>query len=197
MKIFPITFIVFLLTTFILRSEDNTMDSRAYALMNAVGLNKSNSKVLRNKAVPPLSKRDIHEFDDNLSIECKENSGNAKKTPSDTLIFKDKYEKVKILGEIKYAPSAEIAQLILFRELAMNSLPLSILVQRYEKKVGGPGEVCIIGKIFDQAKKTFVTDTDPKEIYFIRGNAVVHLKAADTELKIDNVALILDQKLSD
>lgn len=178
-----------------LHSEVDAMDARAYALMNAVGLKRTEPKMSTGIIVRPLSAKNIYAINGDLNLECRKNSGNAHETPSDTLIFKDKYDRVKISGEIKYTPSAREAQLILFRELAMNSLPLSILVQRYEKKRDGPGDLCIVSKVFDQTKNTYVTDTNPRKIYFIRGNAVVYLKTTDTESKIDEASFILDQKL--
>lgn len=196
MKIFQIIFIL-LLTTSAFSSPDDGMDERANAVMKSLGIDKNTSQQLTGKTVSPFSTKGIREFSGELHIECKKDIANAEVISSEDLNFKDKSNKVRIVGEIIYTPSADVALHILLEKLAMNSLPLSILSKIYEKKADGPGELCVINRILDQATQKFVPDPNSKRIYFIRGNAVVYLYIIDSELNVEDIASFVDQKLKE
>ncbi|MDD8050673.1 MAG: hypothetical protein PHG55_04960 [Verrucomicrobiota bacterium] len=64
----------------------------------------------------------------------------------------------------------------------MNSLPLNLLLERYEVDKKGPGDLCISDKL-------------KNKVHFTRGNVAVSVRSEDAEVNAKELARQMDQIL--
>lgn len=100
----------------------------------------------------------------------------------DELTFSNDKGAAEAFGKVKYRKTAKAAQLALFEELAMNSLPMNLLLERYEIDKKGPGDLCIADKLKER-------------VHFIRGNVAVSVRSEDAGIKAIQLARELDHIL--
>ena len=167
---------------------------RVEALTNALGVKGVGAKLQTDKFIHSFPELKTKEIED-LIIEVRRKSQGSGEIPSDDLAFKDAKGQVQVFGKIKYAASSYVAQQVLFQDLAMNSLPVSLLVQIYAIDVDGPGELCVVGRVFNKSRQVF--EVDHRRIYFIRGNAVIALRSVGDSREVKGVALVVDQVIKD
>lgn len=171
---------------------DNAMKERAQALMTELKVQPASEHELYARDQGALSAQKLKTID-NYIVRHKAKGECEGHIISEKLLFSDENEKIKAVGKVKYAKSARSAQEALFEELAMNSLPLELLLKRYEIKAGGPGDICVVEKILDKATGQFVVDES--QVHFVRGNIAVSVRSDDVGVKAIELARQLDEML--
>ena len=192
MKIVYLVLLAGVLMFSVAEAGDEPMSERAQALMSALNVKEASSKELRNRRKGALSEQKFKKAG-GLVVSHKTDSGDGNNGSPNKLVFSDHNGNAKAFGKIKYAKSARAAQSALFEELAMNSLPLDLLLKLYGVKKDGPGDFCIVRKSFDNEKKRFVVDES--QVICIRGNVVISVYAKDASVRAEELARIMDEKL--
>lgn len=160
---------------------DKTMSKRVTALMSALNVEEASNKALPSRKERGLS---VLKFKKTESLRVSHRQGleNSENDTEDELIFSNDKGESKAFGKIKYRKTAKAAQLALFEELAMNSLPLNLLLERYEVDKKGPGDLCISDKL-------------KNKVHFTRGNVAVSVRSEDAEVNAKELARQMDQIL--
>lgn len=160
---------------------ENVMSERAASLMTAL-----NVKWLDDKAVGSYASE---AFTDTAFTEGKGLIVHQKTTPVqlniqfvDELVLSDQNGNEKCNVKLTYHNSAQEAQRALFERLAMNSLPMNLLLERYQIDEKGPGDLCLI-------------DNLKPRIHFVRGNVIVSVVSFQSDVKEGNIAREIDEKL--
>lgn len=191
-----ITFFILLagvLTLSVAEAGDNSMKERAQALMSELKVKPASDHELPARGQGVLSAQKF-KTTGNLIVRHKTEGGGDGHITSDKLLFLDGKGKIKAVGKVKHAKSPKAAQDALFEELAMNSLPLELLLKRYEVKKDGPGDICVVEKIFDKATSRFVVDES--QVHFVRGNIAVSVRSEDAGVKAKELARQMDKAFS-
>ena len=98
-------------------------------------------------------------------------------------------------GRVIEGPSFEVARTALLKRLVLNSMGIEALIQKYEVRDGGVGELCIVEKTFDNVSRKYTSD--PAVIHFIRGGTAVSLYSTAKGKDIWATAKTLDASLSE
>jgi hypothetical protein len=170
---------------------ENTMNDRIQALMSELKVEPASDHEVSARSQGALSIQKLKTMD-NLSVRHKTEGEGEGGTTSEKLLFSGANGKIKAVGKVEYKKSARAAQKALFKRLAQNSLPLEILLKRYEI-AEGPGDICIVEKIFDKATGRFVVDGS--QVHFIRGNVAVTVRSEDEGVNTKELARQMDQVL--
>lgn len=163
------------------QAGDRTMSKRIDALMSALNVEQASDKVLPNRTAGGLSGLKYKKTGA-LTVSHRQALEDGENDTDDELIFSNDKGEAKAFGKVKYRKTAKAAQLALFEELAMNSLPMNLLFERYEIDKKGPGDLCIADKLKER-------------VYFIRGNVAVSVRSKDTEVNAQELARQMDQIL--
>jgi hypothetical protein len=163
------------------QAGDRTMSKRIDALMSALNVEQASEKVLPNRTAGGLSGLKYKKTGA-LTVRHRQASEDGENDTDDELIFSNDKGEAKAFGKVKYRKTAKAAQVALFEELAMNSLPMNLLLERYEIDKKGPGDLCVTDKLKDR-------------IHFIRGNVAVSVRSEDAEVNAKELARQMDQVL--
>jgi uncharacterized protein YxjI len=171
---------------------DNSIINRTQSLMSELNVKPASDNELpvRDQGVLSAQKFKIK---DNLIVSHKTESVGEVYIISDKLLFKDEKGKTKAVGKVIYTKSARAAQKSLFESLAMNSLPLELLLKRYEIEAEGPGDICVVETVFNKATGKFVVDE--KQVHFIRGNIAISVRSEDTGVIAKELARQMDEMI--
>lgn len=105
----------------------------------------------------------------------------------------DEHGSVTAIAKMLETDSPGAARRALAEELANNSMPMELLVQRYQVRDVGVGDLCVIERTRDRITKEF--NVDPSVIHFVRGGKVISLHSRIKEADIRDTALALDKAL--
>lgn len=175
----------------IAEAGENPMNERVQALMLELKVEPASDHEVSTRSRGALSIQRLKAMD-NLSVRHKTEANGDADTTSDKLLFSGKNGKVKAVGKVEYKKSARAAQVALFETLALNSLPLEILLKRYAI-TEGPGDICVVEKVFDKTTGKFVVDGS--QVHFIRGNVAVSVRSEDGDVNAKELARQMDQIL--
>lgn len=160
---------------------DKTMSKRIDALMSALNVEQASDKALPNRTENGLSGLKFKKAGA-LTVSHRQALENGENDIDDELTFSNDKGAAKAFGKVKYRKTAKAAQLALFEELAMNSLPMNLLLERYEIDKKGLGDLCIADKLKER-------------VHFIRGNVAVSVRSEDAEVNAKELARQMDQIL--
>lgn len=175
----------------IAEARENTMNKKIQALMSELKVEPASKHEVSTRSRGVLALQQLKKIDE-LSVRHKATGIDDVGTTSDKLFFSGKNGKIKAVGKVEYKKSARAAQKALFERLAMNSLPLEILLKRYAI-ADGPGDICVVERVFDKATGKFVVDGS--QVHFIRGNVAVSVRSEDAEVNTKKLARQIDQIL--
>lgn len=170
----------------------DAMKGRAEALMSELKVELADNRELPSLGQEALSIQELKTMGGFIVRHKTEDVSDGAVT-SGRLFFSDENGKVNAVGRVQYAMSARSAQQALFERLSMNSLPLEILLKRYEIKADGPGDLCVVEKTFDKASGLFVVDES--QMHFVRGGIAISIRSEDAGVKAIQLARELDQIL--
>lgn len=170
----------------------DAMKERAQALMTGLNVELAGNRELPSRDQEALSIQELKALGGFVVRHKTEAVGDGAVT-SGRLYFSDENGKTNAVGRVQYAMSARSAQQALFERLSMNSLPLEILLKRYEVKADGPGDLCVVERTFDKASGLFVVDES--QMHFVRGSIVISIRSEDAGVKAMELAKELDQIL--
>ena len=176
-----------------IKSEDAAMTERCVVLDSILGITNRNEKEVRNYTNKLFTPETFRKIGD-LSVSHKQNYNKSKSELTVTLVYEDVNKNAKATGLVRYSKSSDEARKFLLEKLAMNSLPLELLENRYEV-VSGVGDLCIVPRTFDKIKKEFVVDKS--QIFFIRGNVCVFLRSNDKDIVTFDLGVEIDKNLTD
>ena len=160
---------------------DKTMSKRVAALMSVLNVEEASDNAFPSRKEGGLSVLKFKKTG-SLTVSHRQALGDSENDTEDELIFSNDKGEAKAFGKIKYKKTAKAAQLALFEELAMNSLPLNLLLERYEVDKKGPGDLCIADKL-------------KKKVHFIRGTVAVSVRSEDAEVNAKELARQMDHIL--
>lgn len=98
-------------------------------------------------------------------------------------------------GQVIESASSSGAQKALVDRLVQNSMPLNLLLRKYELRSDEVGEFCIVEKVLN--KTTGKSVVDPCVIHFVRGGKAVSLYAVGKDKDVRATAKALDTMLSE
>ena len=93
-------------------------------------------------------------------------------------------------GRIIECGSASAARKALVAELVQNSMPLDLLIRKYELRRNEIGDFCIVEKVYDKA--TGMTSVDQSVLHFVRDGKAVSLYAREKGVDVRPVAKAVD-----
>lgn len=170
----------------------DVMMDRAQALMAKLNVEFADTRELPKRAKETLPIQELTSIGD-FAVRQKVVDVNDESISSRKLDFLDANGRNEAVGIVQYTMSARVAQETLFKRLSMNSLPLEVLLNRYEIKKDGPGDICVVEKIFNKELSLFVIDDS--RIHFVRGNVVLSIQSKDSEIRAIQLARAVDQIL--
>ena len=191
MKITSYILLAGMLMLLIAEAGENTMNERIQALMSELKVEPASNHEVSTRSQGALSIQKLKTMD-NLSVRHKTEGEGEVGATSEKLLFSGTNGKIKAVGKVENRNSARAAQKALFERLALNSLPMEILLKRYEI-AEGPGDICVEEKIFDKATGEFVVDGS--QVHFIRGNVAVSVRSEDARVNAKELARQMDQVL--
>ncbi|MFH0878965.1 MAG: hypothetical protein V2A34_04565 [Lentisphaerota bacterium] len=160
---------------------DETMSKRSDALMSALNVEQARDTVLSDRTESGLSGLKF-KMVGALTVSHRQALEDGENDIDDELTFSNDKGVAKAFGKVKYRKTSKAAQLALFEDLAMNSLPMNLLLERYEIDKKGPGDLCIADKLKER-------------VHFIRGNVAVSVRSEDAEVNAKELARHMDQVL--
>lgn len=107
----------------------------------------------------------------------------------------DKDGIVMAAGQVIESASSSDAQKALAAGLVMNSMPMELLIRKYELRRDEIGDFCILNKILNKTTGEYVVS--PAVIHFVRGGKAVSLYAVGKNKDIRVTAKALDAMLSE
>ncbi len=178
---------------FVSEGKKDFMTDRIQTIMSALKIKVASEKELVDRSHGNLSAQKFKKAE-GFVVTHKVMKRTDSKTTIDKLVFLDQKGKVKAFGKVKYVKSAKAAQWAMFEELAMNSLPLELLIKRYAIDTKGLGDLCVIEKTYDKEKDKFIADES--RVHFIRGNVVVSIRSVDIGVKVQDIAKTMNEALA-
>lgn len=106
----------------------------------------------------------------------------------------DKEGSVIAVARMLETDSPGAARRALAEELANNSMPMELLILRYEVQKIGIGDFCVLERTRDEITKEFKVDRSA--IHFVRGAKAVSLHSRLKRVDIRDAAMALDRALS-
>lgn len=173
----------------------NSMSERAEALMEELKMELESNHELASFSAKVLSIIQQLERVDNLIVSYKiEEDGSEGNTTPVKLLFLDESGRTKAVGKVDCKESARAAQKALLERLALNSLPLEILLKRYGI-AEGPGEIFVVEKVFNKTSRAF--EIDESQVHFVLGNIVVSIRSEDARVSARELAVQIEELLLD
>lgn len=160
---------------------DETMSPRIDALMSALNIKQASDRMLTIRVGNELSGLKYIKAGA-LTVRHQHMSGDDENNIDDELTFSNENGEVIALAKVKYKKTARGAQLALFEELTMNSLPTNLLLERFEVDKTGPGSLCVVDKLKNR-------------VHFIRRNVAVSVRSGDSKVDVRELARQMDQIL--
>ncbi|MFY9181351.1 MAG: hypothetical protein WAQ74_06630 [Kiritimatiellia bacterium] len=162
-------------------AREEFMSKRASALMSALNVEAASDEIFSPRHGNDLTALK-HTKTGNLTVRRWQKEEGNDNNQDEELTFLNDKDVVEAFGRVKYRMTPRAAQSALFEELAMNSLPMPLLLERYEVDKKGPGDLCIIDKLKER-------------VHFIRANVTVSIRSIDTRVETMKLAQELDQIL--